>query len=228
MGRKRFTSKTYLKLLILAGILAVIGGGAGTFATFTAETTNTGNVFANGTLFLHSTPDGGTTCTSESDLTNNSNTTCSALFNTTLTGGTSTARLQLNDAGTIAASDIKFKVGSCTITNNFAGTGSTVTFGTSPTCTDLQLAIQETQSDWTTNVYCGYGSFTGNVCNIDAAHNLGVATSLTTLNTTGATPATLAAGASRYYVIEINPNVPSNNTLQNRRATFDLTWHIDQ
>jgi hypothetical protein len=228
MGRKRFSSKTYLKLLIVAGILAVVGGGAGTFATFTAETTNAGNVFANGTLFLHSTPDGGTTCTSESDLTGNAGT-CTYLFNTTLLNNvTSVAKLQLNDAGTIAASDIKFKIAGCTIGTNVGVTGVTTTFGSAPTCANLQLAIQETQSNYTTNVYCAYGTVSGNDCTIDTGHNLTTATSLTTLKTTGAANADLAAAASRYYVIQINPSVATDNTLQNRKAQFDITWHIDQ
>jgi hypothetical protein len=236
MGRKRFTSKTYLKLLIVAGILAVIGGGAGTFATFTAETTNANNVFANGTLFLHSTPDGGTTCQSESDLTGNSGT-CTYLFGTTLANNvTSIAKLQLNDAGTIDASDIKFNIAGCTVApnttaaagNTVPGTGSTVTFGTAPSCTDLRLAIQETASNYTTNVWCAYGTGSGNDCTIDAGHNLADATSVKTLKTTAGATATLAAAASRYYVIQINPSVASDNTLQNRKAQFDITWHIDQ
>ncbi len=145
---KRFTSKTYLKWLILAGVIAVIGGGAGTFATFNAEVTNSGNTFANGTLFLAATPNGGTTCHSESDTINNSGT-CTFLFNTTLTNGvTSTATLQLQNTGTINASDIKFKVGSCTVGTNSGVTGTSQVFGTAPSCSDLQLAIQETQSDF--------------------------------------------------------------------------------
>jgi hypothetical protein len=228
VAKTRFTSKTYLKLLIAAGILAVIGGGAGTFATFNAEVTNQNNVFANGTLFLHATPNGGSTCTSESDTTNNQGTGCTFLFNTTLTGGTHTATLQLNNAGTIDASDIKFKIAGCTITDNFSVTGTHTTFGTAPACSDLQLAIQETQSDFTTHTYCAYGTVSGSDCTIDTGHNLGTATSLTTLLTTSGATATLVHGASRYYVIEINPNVATDNSLQNRKAQFDVTWHIDQ
>ena len=227
MGKKRFTSKTYLKVLIVVGLLAVVGGGAGTFATFNAEVTNSGNVFANGTLFLHATPNGGSVCTSESDTINNSGA-CTFLFNTTLTGGTSTATLQLNNPGTIKASDIKFKVAGCTVGDNFTVTGTHQVFGTAPTCSNLQLAIQETQSDFSTNVYCAYGTDTSGTCTIDAGHNLATATSLTTLLTTGAANATLAAAGNRYYNVEINPNVASDNTLQNRKVQFDLTWHIDQ
>ncbi len=228
MAKTRFTSKTYLKLLIAAGILAVIGGGAGTFATFNAEVTNQNNVFANGTLFLHATPNGGATCTSESNGANSAG--CTWLFNTTLTGGTQTATLQLNNAGTIDASDIKFSIGGCSVTDNFAVTGTHTTFGSAPTCTNLQLAIQETQSDFTTHTYCAYGTVSGSDCTIDTGHNLTAAAGpgLTTLLTTSGATATLVHGASRYYVIEINPNVASDNTLQNRRAQFDVTWHIDQ
>ena len=229
MGKKRFTSKTYLKWLILVGVLAVIGGGAGTFATFNAEVTNSGNTFANGTLFLAATPNGGTTCHSESDLVNNSGT-CTWLFNTTLTNGVvSTATLQLQNTGTINASDIKFKVGNCTVGDNSGVTGTSQVFGTAPTCSNLQLAIQETQSPgFVTPVYCAYSTDVSGTCAFAAGNNLGTATSLTSLLTTGAVPATLAAGASRYYTVQINPVVATDNSLQNRKVTFDLTWHLDQ
>lgn len=225
---RRFTSKTYLKLLMVAGILAVIGGGAGTFATFNAEVTNAGNTFANGTLFLHATPNGGTTCTSESDTIANSGT-CTFLFNTTLTNGvTTTATLHLHNAGTINASDIKFKVANCTVGTNSGVTGTTTVFGTAPACANLQLAVQETASDFTTNVFCAYGTASGNACTIDSGHNLTTPTSLTTLLTTASATATLAASADRYYVVQINPSVATDNSLQNRKVTFDVTWHLDQ
>ncbi len=231
VGTKRFTSKTYLKWLIVAGLLAVIGGGAGTFATFNAEVTNSGNTFANGTLFLHATPNGGTTCTSESDTINNAgNDTCTLLFNAAaLTNGvTSTATLDLHNAGTINASDIKFKVASCTVTDNSGATGSSVVFGTAPTCTDLELAVQETDVLYTTNAYCAYGTPSGSDCTLDAGHNLTSAGSFQTLQTTGPVNADLASAGDRYYVIQINPVVASDNSLQNRKVTFGLTWHIDQ
>jgi hypothetical protein len=111
-------TKRYLMLLMAIGLVAVAaGGGSGTFATFSAETANTGNYFATGTLFLHNTKDGGTTCTSESDVSNNANITsptgCDVLFNVNpLTSGLdSSARLQLTNAGSINAQDIKFSLG---------------------------------------------------------------------------------------------------------------------
>ena len=231
MSKKRFTSKTYLKVLIVVGLLAVIGGGAGTFASFNAEVTNSGNTFANGTLFLHATPNGGTTCTSESDTINNAGSdTCTLLFsNAALANGVaSTATLKLHNSGTLNATDITFKVASCSVTNNSGSTGSSVVFGTAPTCTNLRLAVQETSDSlFATNAYCAYGTDAAGVCSIDLGHNLATAASFQTLKTTGAINATLATGADRYYVIEIDPSVASDNSLQNRLVTFGLTWHID-
>jgi hypothetical protein len=71
MSRKR--TKQYLMLLMVIGLVSVSAGGSGTFASFSAETTNAGNYFATGSLILNDK--GGTnTCTSAGDLTNNANT----------------------------------------------------------------------------------------------------------------------------------------------------------
>lgn len=242
MSRKRV--KQYLMLLMAIGVIAVAMSGSGTFASFNAETTNPGNTFAAGTLFLHDTPNGGTTCTSESatsnagsnqfninpgDGTNGNN--CAALFTAgDLSGGVQTADLALNNAGSIAASDIKFDVSGCTWskTNN-----SSPTFGTDPTdCSGLYLTIQETGSGYTpaSDVYCAFGpSTTQPTC--DAPNNTATlnTTSLTALKTTGGATAGLAAGATRYYVISIDPSgVGGGNYLQNRTVKFAMTWHIDE
>jgi len=70
----------------------VVGGSSGTFASFNAEVTNSGNYFATGTLLLHDF--GGTnTCTSESTATNANNgggDTCDILYHVPLTAVSST------------------------------------------------------------------------------------------------------------------------------------------
>ena len=76
MGRKRI--KQYLTLLLTAGVVAVVASSSGTFASFTAETTNPDNTFETGTIFLHNTANGGTTCTSETSAGNAAD--CSTLF----------------------------------------------------------------------------------------------------------------------------------------------------
>jgi hypothetical protein len=238
MSKKRI--KQYLMLLTVVGLVAIsAGGGSGTFATFNAEVTNAGNTFAAGTLFLHDNG-GATTCTSESASDNLATNNCDVLFSFGTTtannfdGGAQTADLTLTNAGTIAASDVEFKVGSCVWAVANAG-GSATTFGSAPAdCAGLYLTIQETDNTFASNVYCAYGTDTAGTC--DAPSNsftLDGPTALTTLLTTGAATADFTAfgGATdtRYYVITVDPSgLPTDNTMQNRKVTFSLTWHIDQ
>jgi predicted ribosomally synthesized peptide with SipW-like signal peptide len=244
----RTNLKRYLMLLAVIGLVAIAsGGGSGTFASFNAEVANNGNTFASGTLFLHETQSGQVNCNSESDTTNNSfsGTGCNVLFNaTSLTNGVQTAHLALNNAGTIPAADTKFNVTSCAFTVNTSGpggTGSAVTFGSPPACSDMYLTLQETNSSYTTpgyDVYCAFGPSTSTQPDCDPPDNTKTLTtaaepSFQTLLTTGAGPVTIAPGDTRYYVISILPNPTlgtdnNGNRLQNRKLTFGLTWHIDQ
>lgn len=112
----RTKTKRYLMLLAAVGLIAAGLGGAGTFASFTAETTNSGNYFATGTLFLHNNG-GTTTCTSESDLANNAVVNgCDVLFHVAPLTSTSPiyAHLTLTNAGSIDSKDIQFNApGGC-------------------------------------------------------------------------------------------------------------------
>jgi hypothetical protein len=231
MSKKRF--KQYLMLLTVVGLVAIAAGGSGTFATFNAEVTNAGNTFASGTLFLHDNG-GSTTCKSESSSDNLSTTNCDTLFTAgDLTGGAQTADLTLTNAGTINASDIKFKVAGCTWgIANAGGTG--VTFGSAPTdCSGLYITVQETDASGGfpgTDVYCAYGTDSSGTCAAPSSlFNLNNTTAFKTLKTTLGINANLTSGSPRYYVITIDPSgLPQDNTMQNRTVTFDLTWHIDQ
>jgi hypothetical protein len=73
------------KMLLSVGVVAGIGvlAGAGTFATFTAQTTNPSNTFANGTLVLSNKVNAGAVCLSTGGGTtdSNSNGSCSTAFN---------------------------------------------------------------------------------------------------------------------------------------------------
>ena len=115
-------TKRYLMLVAAIGLLAIGTGGSGTFATFSAETSNNGNYFATGTLFLHTTKQGGNICKSELD-PGNSNITangCDFLFHVTNLGvnQTQTVNLQLDNAGSINASKMKFALGSTGCVNS--------------------------------------------------------------------------------------------------------------
>jgi predicted ribosomally synthesized peptide with SipW-like signal peptide len=239
MSKKRF--KQYLMLLTVVGLVAVAAGGSGTFASFSAEVTNPGNTFASGTLFLHDTANGGTACTSESNSLNvnpgtglgGTGNACDLLFsNVDLAGGDATATIALNNNGTVSASDLKWDVSSCAVGNNSAATGSGVTFGSAPACSDLWLTIQETDNTFgvpATDVYCAAGTTTTPPdCDApDGTYSLASSTP-TNLLTTGAAAATFAGGATRYYVITVHPNVTNDNTLQNRKITFAMHWKLEQ
>lgn len=89
MSRKRL--KQYLTLLMAIGVIAIVAGGTGTFASFNAVVEHTGNTYATGTLLLHSTgtPAGSTTattCASESNSSNSNTTSTTNIGSTTATG----------------------------------------------------------------------------------------------------------------------------------------------
>jgi len=135
--------KRYLMLLTAIGVLAVVvGGGSGTFAGFNAEVANTGNYFATGTMFLHATKQGGTgTCKSEVDSGNSnilSTNGCDLLFNLSnvAAGQTATVNLELDNAGSINASKLKFALGSSGCANGKATiTTTTGTVSSGPVTT---------------------------------------------------------------------------------------------
>lgn len=138
MGRKRI--KQYLMLLLAVGVIAVVASGSGTFASFTAETTNANNTFATGTLFLHNTK-GTTTCTSESGTGNVQTTGCSTLFSVTnLNSNTpSTANLTLTNAGSLNSQNISFKAPGGSVCTDSAATIGTLS--ATPAVTDTSTSI---------------------------------------------------------------------------------------
>jgi predicted ribosomally synthesized peptide with SipW-like signal peptide len=242
MSKKRV--KQYLMLLCVIGLVS-IAAGSGTFASFSAETTNPNNTFAAGTLYLHNTPNGGTTCTSESattgpnfnvnpgDGTNGNN--CSALFTADLSQGAMTATIALNDAGSLASTDLKLAVPSCSWSDNFASTGTHSTFISVPAnCNGVYFTVQETGSSYvvpTSDVYCALGPSAAPHTDCGApssSQTLGGTSAFTQLLTAGGANATLGAGATRYYVIKVDPSgVGTGNALQNLKLTFAMSFHID-
>ena len=93
------------KVLLSMGVVAGIGAlaGAGTFATFTAQTTNPTNTFADGTLVLSNKVGTGTACLSTGGLTTdvNANGSCDTAFSLSVKapGDSSTANLTLQNKG---------------------------------------------------------------------------------------------------------------------------------
>jgi hypothetical protein len=219
------------------GTLLVIGiAGStvsyGTFATFTAQTTNPGNTFATGTLVLSNRVGTGTACLSTGGGNTDTNTNnCDTAFSLSVRkpGDTSTATLDLKNEGSLAGAALKVFIPSCTAGNatgqNYHGTGNP--------CQKLQIYIQKwTDSTRATPAACLYGGATGNTCNFSDTTKT-VATFVTAHNsaTSGLSGGAIAAGETQYYTIGlklIDSGPGADNALQGRQATFDLSWFMEQ
>lgn len=232
VGKKRFTSKTYLKVLIVVGLLAVVGGGAGTFATFNAETTNSGNTFATGTLLLSDDTTGdpsGTICFSDSS-SSNTGSGCTAIVNTTnvFTASGTNGHVIITNTGTLASSDLELWGSTCVN----ATVGTTISnFNTGDICGNVLFSLeQDTDNGFSaTGAQCLVGGTGSHACDQTAGTPLGPwlasSASIATPFTFGGD--SLTAGASRYYKLYLY--LPDEtNAFQGRSASFNLTWHIDQ
>jgi predicted ribosomally synthesized peptide with SipW-like signal peptide len=238
VNKQLFKSKTFLKFLIGAGVLAVIGGGAGTFASFNATTTNAGNTFATGTLVL-SNNIGASTCLSTGGGNTNSNTNstgCGKFFDVSVKepGDTGGAQLTLQNAGSLAASTLTLTATSCTDADasgeSFHGTGSV--------CGALNTYVQEwTDNTFTTPYKCWYGGSTDSGVTCDstwatASPLSGLGTSPNDISVGPNATAFAANGSSgdtRFFTVAVQlPNSGNQNDLQGRQASLDLTWEESQ
>jgi predicted ribosomally synthesized peptide with SipW-like signal peptide len=233
MSKKRI--KQYLMLLTVIGLVS-IASGSGTFASFSAQTTNSGNTFAAGTLFLHNLANGTTTCTSESQTTgpnfNIDPAGCGVLFTADLSQGSTTAHLALSNAGSLDSTDLLAGVPTCAWSKN---NGASPTFISLPAdCSGVNVTIQETTtSSYAVDKYCAYGPSINAGVDCTTPDNTATLEALKTasqqLLTTAAASTTLTAAQTRYYVIKVDPSgVGTGNALQNLKLTFDMSWHIDQ
>jgi hypothetical protein len=223
------------KVLLSLGVVAGIGAlaGAGTFATFTAQTTNPTNIFADGTLVLSNTVGAGTACLStgggSTDV--NANGSCDVAYNLTVKapGDSGTADITLENKGSLAASALKAFSGSCTDANaageNYHGTGSP--------CGKVQIYVQQYSDAFGTPSACLYGGATGATCNfsdatktltafVTAYPNVGSGLSAGTL--------TAAGGLTPKTWITVGVMLPSNadNSYQGRSASLALNWQVTQ
>jgi hypothetical protein len=236
-----------VRKLLLAVLLVSLAGsafGAGTFASFSASTTNAGSVFSTGTLILSNTKTGGSgACFSSATGVGgvdaaNDNTGCDAFFTTTVSkpSDTASADITLKNEGTIAASTIA-AVATCNTvdgtlanTNNFHGTADLCsTTGSN----NVQIQIQE----YTSNTFgtpvskCIYPANAAAACSTNYSYVGSIAAIGTAIGTAanwqGATLA-LAAGASRFIKVNVTLPTAADNTVQGRAVTFGLTWTINQ
>ena len=230
MSKKRFTSKTYLKWLILAGVLAVIGGGAGTFATFNATTTNASNTFATGTLVLKNDVAAGTCfSTGAGTVTDtNVNSACSAAFTATIKkpGDVATGNVTLQNVGTLPASNLTLTVSSCTPSDapgTYHGTGNP--------CTALNFYVQEYSDAFSTPSKCWYGGGTATTCDFVTSPLSLTGFGTSPVDISGTPPAFAATGNTgdtRWFAVAVQLPQGAGNQYQGRQANIDLSWEESQ
>jgi predicted ribosomally synthesized peptide with SipW-like signal peptide len=224
------------KLRKILFAIAAFGGaataiGAGTFASFSASTTNGSNTFATGTLVLSNQKNTATACLSTGAGTttdSNANGACDSLFSTTLAkpGDSGFVDVTLKNEGSINGATLTaYKNAACTNANS--GTYN----GTGDLCANLQVYVQEYTSaanrtaNTTTGGTCVYGGGTASACAFDATKTLGAfPASGTPLTLSGG----LNAGASRYLRVYVQFPTTADNTYQGRQASFGFTWAMAQ
>lgn len=221
------------KVLFSIGVVAAIGAlaGAGTFATFTAQTTNP-NTFANGTLVLSNTVEAGTAClsTGGGNTNSNSNGGCDTLFTLAVKapGDSSTADLTLQNMGSLAASALKVFSASCTD----ADVGTESYHGTGLPCGIVQVYIQQYSDDFTTPSACLYGGASGATCDFsDTSKTLSTFVTAHPDLAGGLSAGSLAAnGGADTTWVRVGVKLPptADNSYQGRSASLALNWHITQ
>lgn len=220
--------KTLLSLAVVAGTIAVIG--VGTMASFTAQTKNPNNVFANGTLVLSNTKQGGTAClsTGGGSTDTNANSGCDALLNLSVRapGDSGSANLTLKNEGSLDGSVFRLFAAACT---NGNATGESYN-GTGSPCSKVQLTVQQySDSGFTTPSACVYGGGTATTCDFsDATKTLSAFQTAYSSSSTGLSLGGITAGASKYYSIGVKLPSDADNTYQGRQATIDFTWYASE
>jgi hypothetical protein len=203
--------------------------GAGTFASFSASTTNAGSTFATGTLVLSNQKSTATACLSTGGGSTDTNAnSCDQLFALSVKkpGEAATVNLTLKNEGSIDASNLAAFASSACAASDAAGESH---HGTGNPCGSVDVYVQEfSDSARTTASACHYGGGTATTCTYSATKTLatfaadhadaGGALGL------GAT----SAGSTRYFTVGIQMDSTADNSVQGRQASFGFTWQLVQ
>lgn len=225
-------TRRVLVLLVLLGSLGNLG--AATTASFTASTTNPAANFATGALVLSNDvgSEGSTVCMSTNGVDTDVNEgDCDQLFPVAVNkpGDTVSVLLDIGNVGNLAGNLSVFADAVCVSAADTAVPYN----GSGDLCQGVQLNIQQ----YTTDVRdvedsCVYGGGTATVCAFDT---WGTATEKTLAHFTATnTPAaklsmgSLAAGATRFLTIELKMDQSLDNTFQGLKASWTITWYLEQ
>jgi hypothetical protein len=226
-GMSRMRKILTAVIAIGIGVTAV---GAGTFASFSASTTNGGSTFATGTLVLSDQVNAATAClsTGGASTDTNANGACDQLFALTVKkpGDAATVNVTLKNEGSLDGSALKGFASAACAASNAAGQSFN---GTGDPCGAVDVYVQEfSDSARTTPSTCHYGGGTASTCAYSAAKTL---SSFGTAYPNAGTSISLgaaAAGTSRYFTIGLQMDSSSGNSMQGRQASFGLTWQLVQ
>lgn len=234
----RTKTKRYLVLLAAVGLVAAALGGAGTFASFNAEVTNSGNTFQTGSLVLSDKVNTNSACFSSGVGNTNNVNDCGTIFGTAnwQPGDANlTEQLTLKNTGNLTPTALTWWAPLLTTTGSTVGgtlvcnfqhytpAGSTNPFvGTGNPCTGMSMQIQEYDSTFTTPTSSCVFPAGGSACSTFGA--------LSTLPSAAATiPGGLGPLVSRYFAITVQYPASAgaaDNAYQAEQAYVNLTWHI--
>lgn len=221
------TRKILLGLLLFGVTGTAIG--AGTFASFSASTTNQTSTFATGTLVLSDKVGAGTACLSSAvSVDSNANTTCDTVFSSLTDqkpGSTpATSDLTIKNEGTLTPSAFQYAMSACT-----PGQAAGSIHGTGNPCTAIEIYIQEYDATFATPTStCLFPVSAVASCDTSFAASSDALSNVPSTATTVTTPTGLAPGASRYFRIGIQLPSSAGNSMQGRKADFAFTWNLVQ
>ena len=217
----------FRKIMIAVLLFGAAGAavGAGTFASFSASTTNQSSSFATGTLTLSNTVGTATACLSSAGgVDTNANTGCDAILSsgTGLKPGSTpaTGRLTLSNTGTLTPSALQYAMSTCT-----PGDSSGSVHGSGNPCTAIELYVQEFDSTFNTATdSCVFPFDADDPCATDFSG------SSDTLSAVPSSATTITGGLATSRYFEISAVLPSSagNAFQGRKADFAFTWNIVQ
>ena len=221
--------RTFVSLFIALAAIGVLG--AGTFATFSAETRNPSNLFANGTLVLSNKVNTNTACLSTGAGTSvdaaNTNSNCDAIFNMPLQkpGDSASSNLTIKNVGSLAG---VLSVYSTACVDSVRA-GETYS-GSANACDKVLIQVQEFSAATrlpSERTDCLYGGETvANQCDFsDATKNL---SDFAGYSSAPLDLGSLAAGADRFYKVAILEPSTVDNSAQGKKANMNIVWHLEQ
>jgi len=216
---RRRLAAVHTGAFVAAGIGSVLiaGSSVAVISGFTASITNSVNTVGSGSLIMTETS-GAFTCVSSGSVVTSNTATCSTINkyggSTSAVPGTAiSTTVTIADSGSLAANTFTLTAGSCTQSNNGSFNGTDASF-----CGKVDVTIQESGK-----TACVFPASATTACPATPT-SAGTLASLAG-SSPALTPSTVAAGASRTFVITVMlDGAAATNADQGLLASQPLTW----